>query len=90
MNQGNNELAEVNRFSNLDLEVSVELGRKELTLQEARSLKKDECIELDKLAGEAMEVLGVALFLRRPSLGCGLLEVPVPESIPSFRLNVDS
>ena len=34
--------------------------------------------------------LGVALFLRRPSLGCGLLEVPVPESIPSFRLNVDS
>ena len=56
MNQGNNELAEVNRFSNLDLEVSVELGRKELTLQEARSLKKDECIELDKLAGEAMEV----------------------------------
>ena len=33
---------------------------------------------------------GVALFLRCPSLGCGLLEVPVPESIPSFRLNVDS
>ena len=56
MSQGNNELAEVNRFSNLDLGVSVELGRKELTLQEARSLKKDECIELDKLAGEATQV----------------------------------
>ena len=37
-----------------------------------------------------VENMGVALFLRRPSLGCGLLEVPVPESIPSFRLNVDS
>ena len=57
MNQDNNELAEVNRFSNLDMEVSVELGRKELTLQEARSLKKGECIELDRLAGEAMAVL---------------------------------
>ncbi len=37
--------------------------------------------------------LGVASFLRCDSVNCyrcGLLQVPVPESIPSFRLNEDS
>ena len=57
MKQGDNEPAEVTRFSNLDLEVSVELGRKDLTLQEARALKEGDLIDLEKLAGEAMEVL---------------------------------
>ena len=36
---------------------------------------------------------GVASFLRCPFQGCygrGLLEIPVPESIPSFRLHLDS
>ena len=36
---------------------------------------------------------GVASFLRCDSVNCyrcGLLQVPVPESIPSFRLNLNS
>ena len=36
--------------------MSAELGRRELTLREGRSLKKGETIELDKLVGEGMEV----------------------------------
>ena len=38
-------------------------------------------------------VMGVASFLRCDSVNCyrcGLLQVPVPESIPSFRLNLNS
>ena len=45
------------RLGNVELEVAVELGRKEVTLDEVRSLKKDSVIGFQKLAGEAFDIL---------------------------------
>ena len=63
----------------------LEVARSVVEAHPCEQLLSMDVQELAQLKG-----MGVALFLRRPSLGCGLLEVPVPESIPSFRLNVDS
>jgi flagellar motor switch protein FliN len=41
---------------NVDVDVSVEFARKEITLGEARRLEKGEVIEFPKLAGEAFDV----------------------------------
>ncbi len=41
---------------NVHVDVSVELGRKEMTVGELAKLKEQEVIELDKLAGEAFEI----------------------------------
>jgi flagellar motor switch protein FliN/FliY len=41
---------------NVPLKVACELGRKELTLKEARRLRVGDVLRLDKLAGEVMEV----------------------------------
>ena len=38
------------------VQLAVELGRKVLSLGEARALGVDDCIELDKLAGEAFDM----------------------------------
>lgn len=43
-------------LSNVAVDVCCELGRKGLTLKEARALKVQDVIELDKLAGEPFEV----------------------------------
>jgi len=45
------------RLGNVYLDVAVEVGRKEMTLQELRSIKKDSVIGLPKLAGEAFDIL---------------------------------
>ena len=42
---------------NVDVEVSVELGRREITLAEARRLDKGNVIAFDKLAGEAFDIM---------------------------------
>ena len=42
---------------NIHVDVSVELGRKEITLHEARRLKEGNVIAFDKLAGEAFDIL---------------------------------
>ncbi len=41
---------------NVSVDISVELGRKEMTVGELAKLKEQEVIELDKLAGEAFEI----------------------------------
>jgi len=45
------------RLGNVELDVAVELGRKEITLQELREIKKDDDIAFSKLAGEAFDIL---------------------------------
>lgn len=44
------------RLRNVSLDVTVELGRKEITLGEARRLDEGDVIDLDKLAGEAFDI----------------------------------
>ena len=45
------------RLGNVELDVAVELGRKEIILQELREIKKDDDIAFSKLAGEAFDIL---------------------------------
>lgn len=45
------------RLGNVELDVVVEVGRKELTLQELRKIKKETVITFHKLAGEAFDIL---------------------------------
>jgi flagellar motor switch protein FliN/FliY len=44
-------------LSDVYVDLAVELGRKEITLGEARATKPGDVIALDKLAGEAFDVL---------------------------------
>jgi flagellar motor switch protein FliN/FliY len=44
-------------LSDVRVDVCVELGRKRITFAEARRVKEGDVIELEKLAGEAMDVL---------------------------------
>lgn len=43
-------------LGNILFEITLELGRKELSLREAAQLQVGDVIELDKLAGEAFEI----------------------------------
>lgn len=43
-------------LENVDVDITVELARKEISLGEARHLKEGEFIEFNKLAGEAFDV----------------------------------
>jgi flagellar motor switch protein FliN/FliY len=42
---------------NVYADVTVELGRREITLGEARRLKEGDFVDFDKLAGEAFDIL---------------------------------
>jgi flagellar motor switch protein FliN/FliY len=44
------------RLDNVQVCITCELGRKELSLKEIRQLKEQDVIELDKLAGEAFDI----------------------------------
>ena len=44
------------RLNNVYLDLSVELGRKEMTVEEVSTMKVHDVIELTKLAGEAFEI----------------------------------
>ena len=44
-------------LGNVEVDVAVELGRKDIKLSQARQLQKGDYVELDKLAGEAFTVL---------------------------------
>lgn len=44
------------QIGNVQVDVTCELGRKCLTLREIRRLKVHDTVELEKLAGESMEV----------------------------------
>ena len=44
-------------LGNVHVDVVVEVARKEITLGEARRLKEGDVIDLNKLAGEAFEIL---------------------------------
>jgi flagellar motor switch protein FliN len=43
-------------LGDINLKVTVEFGRREMAVEDARRLKVDDVIELDKLAGEAFEI----------------------------------
>ena len=43
-------------LGDIGLKVTVEFGRREMAVEDARRLKVDDVIELDKLAGEAFEI----------------------------------
>ena len=45
-----------NRLSNVIVDISVELGTKEMTVRELTDLKEQDVIELDKLAGEPFNI----------------------------------
>ncbi|MFC1526010.1 FliM/FliN family flagellar motor switch protein [Candidatus Latescibacterota bacterium] len=44
-------------LANVPLDVTVELGRKEISLGEARRLQEGDVIAFDKLAGEAFDLM---------------------------------
>ena len=45
------------RLQNVMVDITVELGRKEMSVRELLALKEQECIELEKLAGEPFDLL---------------------------------
>ena len=48
--------AKTDRLNNVVVDISVELGTKEMTARELTDLKEQDVIELDKLAGEAFNI----------------------------------
>ena len=46
----------LSRLNNVEVDLSVELGRKDMTVREWAKLKVQDIIELDKLAGEAFDI----------------------------------
>ena len=46
-----------NRINNVFVDITVELGRREMTVREIKELKIQDVIDLDKLAGEAFDIL---------------------------------
>ncbi|MBI2505424.1 MAG: FliM/FliN family flagellar motor switch protein [Candidatus Latescibacteria bacterium] len=46
----------LSRLNNVEVDITVELGRKEMTVKELVALKVQDIIELDKLAGEAFDI----------------------------------
>lgn len=46
-----------NRLNNVDVDITVELGRKPMTVRELTGLKEQDVIDLDKLAGEAFDIM---------------------------------
>ena len=45
------------RLNNVSVDITVELGRKEMTVREITNLKEQDVIDLSKLAGEAFDIL---------------------------------
>lgn len=46
----------LSRLNNVEVDITVELGRKDMTVRELMRLKEQDIIELDKLAGEAFDI----------------------------------
>lgn len=46
----------MSRLNNVEVDITVELGRKEMSVRELMGLKMQDIIELDKLAGEAFDI----------------------------------
>ena len=44
-------------LDNVHVDINVELGRKQVTIDEIRSIKEQDVIDFDKLAGEAFDIL---------------------------------
>ena len=51
-----NERERLAHLGSAHLELHCELGRKEISLREAKNLKEQDTIEFDKLAGEAFDI----------------------------------
>lgn len=45
------------RLNNVYVDITVELGRKEMSVRELTSLKEQDVVDLDKLAGEAFDIM---------------------------------
>ena len=46
-----------NRLNNVLVDITVELGRKEMSVRELTNIKEQDVLALDKLAGEAFDIL---------------------------------
>lgn len=46
----------MSRLNNVEVDIAVELGRKDMTVRELMRLKVQDIIELEKLAGEAFDI----------------------------------
>ena len=46
----------LSRLNNVEVDLTVELGRKDMTVRELAKLKEQDIIELDKLAGEPFDI----------------------------------
>jgi flagellar motor switch protein FliN/FliY len=44
-------------LENVSVDISVDLGRRELTIDEAQKIQTSDTIEFDKLAGEVFDIL---------------------------------
>lgn len=44
-------------LENVFVDITVELGRKDLTIDDIRDLKEQDVVDFDKLAGEAFDIL---------------------------------
>lgn len=44
-------------LDNVFVDICVELGRRELTIDDVRSIKEQDVVDFDKLAGEAFDIL---------------------------------
>ena len=49
--------AKPSRLNNVYVDITVELGRKEMSVRELTNLKEQDVVDLDKLAGEAFDIL---------------------------------
>ena len=47
----------MSRLNNVSVLITVELGRKEMSVRELTDLKENDVVDLDKLAGEAFDIL---------------------------------
>ncbi len=45
------------QLKNVHLDITVELGRKEVTIDDMRAIKVQDVVDFDKLAGEAFDIL---------------------------------
>ena len=55
--RGNEERRRLARLGNIELDVSVEIGRTEVTYGSLAGLREQDVIELPKLAGEAFDIV---------------------------------
>lgn len=87
------EAGNLGHLANIRMGVSVELGRKEMTLEASRQLQLDDVVVLDKLAGERMDVLVNGhvfaegeMVVVADQMRCRVSRIVVPETSAALRM----